>query len=194
MSSPELVFAALWQKDGQPFAGHLPLLGLLDCARELSVLREAVVAAEAPAALVAMLADRNWRPTLAAATAIALGPRDGRYAAALWSALDGGTWVAPQVAVVLEHHDPEFTSAATLRVARRCALDGSRWGEATRGQPDGKALAALLQLLERALPEEVARWRSDPTILDALARSVDRGEEIARRWRERLRDHLATHP
>ena len=79
-----VAFEALWWKDGQQVAGHLPLLGLHHCERSIAIVRAAVEVEGTVEAIVAMLAERDWRPNLVAATAVLFYPRDGRFAEALW--------------------------------------------------------------------------------------------------------------
>ncbi|MDQ3032583.1 MAG: hypothetical protein M3Y87_09220 [Myxococcota bacterium] len=191
MSVHELAFAALWEKDGRGFAGHLPLLGLRDCAREIAIIREVVAKGGDTPSIVAMLADPNWRPNLVAATAVLFHPRDGALAAPLWRALDEGSWVSPQLAVVLSFHDTELVPRAIERVERRCPMKPERWGERVAGKPNPKALSALLALLDDLAPDDACRLRADPDIAALIGLPYEDGDRIARSWRERIIPHLA---
>jgi hypothetical protein len=182
-------FQRLWERDGRAVPGHLPLLGLWDCEREIAIIRDVVRDGEDAPSVLAMLADRNWRPNLVAATAILFHPRDGRFAAPLWSALDEGSWVSPQIAVVLSLHDADFVPRAIDRVERRCPLAPGRWERAV-GTPNAKALSALVALLDDTAPDEAARLRSDPDIAALIDLPYEEGHRIAKSWRERIVPHL----
>lgn len=162
------VFAAVWIKDGSPHPGHLPLLGLHACERVIEIIRSAAGAPEAPAAIVAMLDEEDWRPNLVAATAVLFHPSDGRFADALWRALDDASWVSPQIAVVLSLHDPELVSRATERTERGCPISARRWDGRFEGHTNEKALSALRALL------------GDREVAD------EEGARIALHWRDRI--------
>lgn len=179
-------FDALWTKDGEGHPGHLPLLGLYDCARELDILRAAVHRDDAPATIRAMLRETNWRPTLVAATAVVFLPRDATYALDLWAALDEASWASPQVAVVLALHDPDFVGRAVERVARYCPIAPGRWPKYV-GKPNGKALSALVAMLEESSPADAQHLRADPDVEALIDKPWEEGRRIAAHWRERLR-------
>src|SRR5687768_443527 len=108
-------FDGVWEKDGVSVPGHLALLHLVG-TRELAVLRAGVQRPDADTTVRAMIAPESWRTALVAATALLFLPRDGAYAEQLWRCFDAGSRVSPQLAVVLEHHDPQFVERAWLRV------------------------------------------------------------------------------
>lgn len=176
-------FAALWSREGVWVPGHLALLSLASADREVAILRVAMASAGADAALLAMLAERNWRPQIVAASAIALGPADGRWATALFGALDRGSWGSPQIAAALSLHDPDFVRSASARVRRGCPRSGDGWAMGARGTPDGKATGALRALLDP--PPEL-----DAGVVPDSA-DVREGAAEAVRFRDALRRHGA---
>jgi hypothetical protein len=183
-------FDALWMKDGKSYPGHLPLLNLRGCEREIRIVREAVGAQEVEPTIRAMLADPNWRPNLVAAVAVLFLPPDGRLAAPLWQALDEGSWVSPQLAVVLSLHDPGFAEAAIRRAWRQCPMTPERWGERFAGKPNPKTLAALIAILGDLRPDEAQRMRADPGIAPLLGEACEGGDRIALDWRRSLAPYL----
>ena len=69
-----------------------------------------------------LLDDPRWRGQLVACAAIVLRGGDRELDAACWRALDGGSWVAPQLVATLFLHDPDFAPRVEerlLSVSRR---------------------------------------------------------------------------
>lgn len=184
-------FEPLWLENGEPVAGHLPLLGPHGCERSVAILRAASAADGTADVILTMLADRDWRPNLVAATTVLFYPRDGRFAGPLWRSFDSGSWVSPQLAVVLSMHDPDFVARAIERVQRGCPMTGDRWGDAVVGRPAPKGLVALLAMLDEPAPEEARRLRAAPEVIAARAEPHDDGERIATRWRAGIRRYIA---
>ena len=69
-----------------------------------------------------MLRGRNWRPHLVACVAALLLRERAEYASMIWRTFDYGSWVAPQLAVVLYLSDPEFRHEAKRRIVNRCPV------------------------------------------------------------------------
>jgi hypothetical protein len=72
------------------------------------------------AAALELLAG-GWRDQVTAAAAIAIGGADDPVAAMLWRAIDGASWVAPQLVAAAQLADPEFEARAAERLG-----DGAR--------------------------------------------------------------------
>jgi len=151
----------------------------------------------------ALLADVDWRPQLVAAVAIAIDPSTHIAIPSLWSALLGGTWVAPQLAAVLSIADRDFEEIAQRKIDGLCRIEGTRW-LSIGGAPDqsgpgvvnhfsGKALSALIAMCE--LRPEWQFWlnplvdRAD--VKDAVAKDFDGGGYIATRWLKSLQQMLS---
>src|SRR5262249_461244 len=65
---------------------------------------------------VSLLDDPRWRGQLVACHATVISGSDVDLDAALWRAIDGGSWVAPQLAVTSFLLDPEFEARAEQRL------------------------------------------------------------------------------
>ena len=114
--------------------------------------------------ILALLSDLNWRPTLVAAVAAAFIPLDTRILDALWHRFDAGSWVVPQIAVILATIDPDFQIQARHRLEAHCPLDSSELraltmlerhsaaGPASGAQRSAKAASALQAILSAAVP------------------------------------------
>ena len=120
---------------------------------------------------LALLADTNWRPNLVVAFAAAVGLSSPAVTDALWTALDRGSWVAPQLAVAALIADDRFLDRARARL-----LDPTRL--------DAKAAGALLAMATVAAPGEpwVAERAADPALTAHIASAVDDGAALARAW------------
>lgn len=182
--------------------GYLALLHLNspDCANEVRLVRECAAADVAGADLLGLLGEFNWRPTLVAAVAALSLPHDARVVGELWRQFDAGSWVSPQIAVVLSRVDPEFLEGARRRLESGCPLDARELLSLSMAErhsaagPEGGAMrsakaAAALQAVVSGL-EPVPEWL--PAVLasaehQALVSSdMDSGGNIALRWRQRL--------
>ncbi|MGZ3406952.1 MAG: hypothetical protein ACXVAN_10950 [Polyangia bacterium] len=78
----------------------------------------------------------GWRDQVTAAAAIALRGADEPLVAALWLAIDGSSWVAPQLVAAALRADGAFESRAAERL-----------GDATRRAP--KTIGALVRAYTR---------------------------------------------
>ena len=67
------------------------------------------------AAAIELLAG-GWRDQVTAAAAIALAGADDDLCVALWRAIDGASWVAPQLVAAALRADPQFESRAADRL------------------------------------------------------------------------------
>ncbi len=150
--------------------------------------------------ILALLADLNWRPTLVAAVAAAFLPPERRITNALWHRFDTGSWVVPQLAVVLSSIDPDFQIQARRRLEANCPLDSSDLQVLTlierhsAAGPSGgtrrsaKAANALQSILAAAVPhpEWLAAVLATPEHQELVAQDVDSAGSIAQSWGERF--------
>jgi hypothetical protein len=148
------------------------------------------------AELARMLDDANWRGHIVAAVAVSALRHDSTSLNALWSALDSGSWVSPQLAVAAYLRDPAFSELAKTRLSAGCPLSPSRMSSMTSVQrhvaagPSGarlrsaKAAASLLHLagLRRPLPDWLAPVSTSRELVELLAEDVDRAGQIAENW------------
>jgi hypothetical protein len=139
----------------------------------------------------ALLAVPEWRAQLLGAVALVLAGGDDAGAAALWHAVDGASWVAPQLIAAAFFVDADFAQRAETRL-----LDGKRRPPKTIGalvrayhRLPSPSLQVLAQLggHARTLATEEARvgvrgvdaWLDRlPCVCDALTQS---------RWQRRPR-------
>ena len=139
--------------------------------------------------VLALLNDPGWRLHLVGAIAVLLSDDREEFSAALWSAVDQGSWVSPQLVVVLSRCDPQFVTNAKERILSGCPITpvGHEFGELESYVimgPDGnfrrsaKALGALFQILQ-TIPAEV-EWveaaRRDPDVQRLLPYSDEWGQ------------------
>lgn len=139
-----------------------------------------------PAALddaLGYLSDVNWRATLVASVAALFLPRDARLVAALWHRFDAGSWIGPQLAVILSMVDSDFESASRIRLESCSGVSDAMIGGLTP-----KSAHALLWVASSRL--SVQTWRTtlsaSPTFQSLLERDTDAGHMIAQKWQERL--------
>lgn len=182
--------------------GYLALLHLnsTDCANEVRLVRECAAADVEGADLLGLLREFNWRPTLVAAVAAVFLPHDARVVERLWRQFDAGSWVSPQIAVVLSRVDPEFLPEARRRLEARCPLDvrelealcmaerhsaAGPEGGAMRSAKAAAALQAVVSSLEAA-PEWLPAVLTHPEHQALVSSDVEAGGRIALRWRQRL--------
>jgi hypothetical protein len=182
--------------------GYLALLNLSadDSADAVRLVRQCAATDVGRASVLTLLADLNWRPTLVAAVAAAFLPSDTGITEALWHRIDAGSWVVPQIAVVLAAIDPDFELHARQRLEAHCPLDSSELraltmverhsaaGPAGGTERSAKTVSVLQTLLSATDPR--------PEWLDALlastehqqlvASDIDSAGSIAQRWGERF--------
>ena len=189
--------------------GYLALLRLssADCVDAVRLVRRCASADVDRAAELGLLGDLNWRPTLVAAVAAVFLPPDPRIASALWRRFDAGSWVAPQIAVVLSEIDPDFLTEARRRLEAHCPLDDSELRSLSMAErhsaagPEGgvarsaKAASALQAVVSSLTtqPGWLAAVLASPEHQALVSSDVDAGGRIALEWSQRLnyvRQHL----
>jgi hypothetical protein len=182
--------------------GYLALLNLSadDSADAVRLVRQCAVADTNRDSILSLLADLNWRPTLVAAVAAAFLPQDSRITDALWHRVDAGSWVVPQIVVILATIDSGFELRARQRLEAHCPLDSSELraltmverhsaaGPAGGTERSAKTASVLETILSVANPR--------PTWLDAVLAStehrqlvaldIDSAGSIAQSWGERF--------
>lgn len=206
MSSPALYpsFGALFEaQQGSTVSLYLELLNLADPhGTELAVSaiqRSLMLSPDSDAEIVALLEDVNWRSQLVGATAILIGGASDRTLAALWHAMDCGSWVSPQLAVTAFLADPDFELQARSRIEARCPLRTEKleslgWlGRHTAAGPgsledhSAKLFSALIHLYKHQPMDDVARrWLdgilSEEANVNFLRSDDDQGDQIAADW------------
>ena len=182
--------------------GYLALLHLSaeDSTDAVRLVRQCAVADIDRSSILGLLRDLNWRPTLVAAVAAAFLPSDSRITYALWHRLDSGSWVVPQIAVVLSAVDPDFQTQARRRLEAHCPIDStelraltvierhSAAGPAGGTERSAKAASALENIVAAISPQPgwLAPIVTTPEHQALVASDVDAGGSIAQRWGERF--------
>jgi hypothetical protein len=198
-------FASIWT--GQT-PRHLVLLDLLDeKGAELAIQMLSDIIAQEHSAqddLQVLLADRNWRPQLVGATALAFGWGSASHWDEAWRQLEMGTWVSPQLVVALSRVDPKFKERAHV-LLERLVSSGTPAGFSIKGhiglrswasrhsergpggtrQERAKTISALLAILgpgDQWVAGNVGRME----LQELLASDADDGGKIAATWAARL--------
>jgi hypothetical protein len=157
--------------------------------------------------ILALLRDVNWRPHLVGAIASYFRKTDATVAQ-MWRAVDGGSWVTPQLSAVLSLIDDSFVDRALERLASHCPLwSASQYsidspierhvaqgpaGSYHRSSKAASSFLALLRLDSRD-DERVTALENDSELRQLVADDVDDGGGIATSWRARLLE-LAVQP
>jgi len=102
-------FAIAFEDGGLSAPGHLVLLNLMTGEEAQLVIEKiygAMASGQSQLWIDALLAERDWRPHLPAAIAFLLDRGLTLQREPLWRAIDAGSWVTPQLAVVAYFSDP----------------------------------------------------------------------------------------
>ena len=191
-------FESMFQPSPSGVPAHLVLLGprpyepaAINATRECAVRSGANLDDE----VCALLAVRNWRAQIVAATTFFVAGSTERRLAALWDAISQPSWISPQLAATAAHIDPEFAAKAHARIAEGCAVSvepvaslpwparHSALGPGSIEAHSAKLLSALLALcIDRPDAPWAKAAADEPHVKHLLALDVDRGGEIAKRW------------
>jgi hypothetical protein len=169
-----------------------------------SVVKCCETSATAHTEIARLLDELNWRPHLVAAVAVSAQEHDHTSMARLWTTVDSGSWVTPQLAVAAYLRDPNFSELARVRILARCPLESSKLTSMTPLERhsaagpggirtrSGKAAASLVRLvgLIRPSPEWLATELASPDLVALLAEDVDGSAQIAETWLAKLRTLL----
>lgn len=181
---------------------YLEFLSLNAPEPTIRLLQEAIGASsDVGSDLRYMLHGPNWRPHLVAGMALLLNDTP-ELSRELWSAFDAGSWVAPQLAVVLYFHDPCFSLHARDRLLLRCPVQASPSLAAAEQVSDqglwklqqaAKSMSALLAL-STSLPG-MAKWAGEmgarEDVRSLLGHDCDDGSGLALGWMDRLTQTFA---
>lgn len=137
-----------------------------------------------------MFQSRNWRPHLVAAVAVLLSHDRVAYASALWRTFDSGSWVAPQLAVVLYLSDPEFAREAKQRIESRSSVTvATDLGAHLEHTARSKNIVSLLRVVSY-LPSEtnwVASQLERAEVRALIKGDIDSSGDIVDSWLEAVR-------
>ena len=138
------------------------------------------------AAAVEVLLAGGWRDQITAAAAIALSDRplsDDPLCAALWRAIDGASWVAPQLVAAALIADPKFETRAADRLADAARRAPKTIGALVRAYT--RCPARRMQVMAQ-LAITTGRWRPKRRA-SACAASTAGSTTLAARRRRPLR-------
>jgi hypothetical protein len=153
-----------------------------------------------------LLDDRNWRPHLVGAVALASLPYNQSALAKLWRAVDAGSWVTPQLVAIAYLRDPNFKHEALSRLQNLCPLNlesllsmtpierHSAAGPAGGRHRSAKTAASLRELLKNArdlTDQEIAVMES-PEVKKLAEDDFDASGEIAREWLADIKELVTT--
>lgn len=155
--------------------------------------------------LLAMLSERDGRPHLVAAAALAIEGGSREVFEGLWKAIDRASPAGLQLAAAASLTDENFEAEARRRIELRCPLDApaplplfqnkrkKKRREKTAPSRSPEMLSALLAL-SRRLPGAMT-WLplhlADPEVSAMLYEDTQGGGNISLSWRERLLEALA---
>lgn len=186
--------------------GYLVLLNLAteDSVAAVSAIRDCCSKPSAVSDVRLLLEDSNWRPTLVACVSALFMEPTLEMTKRLWGRLDQGSWVAPQVAVVLFMIDPEFEAQARQRLEDHYPIDSTKLlamtmperhsaeGPAGGRARSAKAAAALSWLSSLKFPN--AAWlqavQSSAEHQALKSEDIDSTEAITEKWHHRIDEVL----
>lgn len=193
-------FASVFEQGELDVPGYLPLLGLAPTESLIVIerIRHVLETHDPTPWVAALFEDPNWRPHLVGAIAVLLASDTKPYRGLIWSAIDAGSWVTPQLVVTGYYTDPAFETEAKRRIEAGCPVRPpvglspverhSATGPAGPGPRSAKMLASLLAICEKIphLEPWLEAVRADPEVVALLARDFDHSGSIALRWHESL--------
>lgn len=129
-----------------------------------------------------LLSEADWRSHLIAGVALAISEHGTKpkLVQALWSALDVGSWVSPQLAVCLECIDPDFSLQAKSRIESGCPLvarPSSTSAKAAPTQPVEQGPAGLISRCFRTIATLLKRQALPPLGEEMARRHVEQGPD-----------------
>jgi hypothetical protein len=156
---------------------------------------ERALASEGSAGSVdAMLASPDWRPHLVAAVALILDTGQRLDPAPLWAAIDGGSWVTPQLVATAYLIDPSFPDRLRTRIKAGCPVEvpanlspqerHRATGPASPEQRSAKMSVSLMSI--GLLAPSLAGWlksaANGPQLAALRAADRDHSGNIAENW------------
>lgn len=161
----------------------------------LMLVQTAIESGEVPGGFIhSLLADGNWRSHIVGAGAVLLHEKPREFAQSLWSAIDAGSWVSPQLVVTVFLIDPEFVEQAKRRIELGCPVSSPEGlsplhrhvvtgsgGATDRSSKNAASLLGMLGCFESEAAW-VATQRSHRAIKQLLESNWDAAGDIANRW------------
>lgn len=188
-------FANVFETGELEVPGYLKLLNLADndASVVLRRIQRALTHEGANRFIFLLLEDCNWRPQLVGCLACLLRP-DFDATGSLWRAIDAGSWITPQLAVVLLCLDRNFIRETRVRVESGCPVSPIEGlslmesyvatGPAGNKERSAKMMATLMHLSGKIT--ELATWRkavlAREDVQDLLASDRDNAGKIVSFW------------
>lgn len=177
------IFNEFW--DGNP--NHLPFLDLLNPQNSLSIL-DNILSQNSQEDIIKgislLLEDENWRMHLVALLAILKSEEHikSNFTSKLWERLELGSWVSPQISVVLSLIDTDFKVKAKDLLVK---------SDSNNRKVSMKTIASMEYLLESKIVEYPYLDRKITPKEEYLQKineleKRDRGGIIAKKWKEKL--------
>ena len=188
--------ATAFEKGELTVPGYLELLHFQGPGVDvvLDRIRSALSTPEPQVWVNALFDDPNWRPHLVGAAALLLDETEALKSSAIWHAIDGGSWVTPQLVVTAYFVDPAFPEQTMRRLESRCAIEApaglspparhSATGPAGTPARSAKLLASLTCMGIRVprLVTDVERISEDHDMKSLRERDIDRSADIVTSW------------
>jgi hypothetical protein len=173
---------------------YLNLLHLGQGPSGIAELRSAIAMATWKADSIRLLRDGNWRSHLAPIVAYAArGIPDSDITRGLWGAVQQGSWVSPQIIVVLSLMDDDFLPHLSNLFHQGIALEerDPLIAHVTAGPGNdqsrlGKMANAVLGLYPNMRHDQA--WTA---LVAAAPHDFDQADQLAVRWKQSLKQMLA---
>jgi hypothetical protein len=187
-------FAAVFKAPGEPAPLTLLAMRGADVGIVIDRIEHALSAEDSARAAGALFASPDWRPHLIGAVALILDAGRRLDTAALWQAIDAGSWVTPQLVTTAYLVDPSFADRLRDRIAAKCAVAvpanlspterHRATGPATPEQRSAKLLASLVRIGMHApaLTGWLRTAASRPELAALQAADRDKSGNIAENW------------
>jgi hypothetical protein len=195
-------FAGILKSSGEPAPLILLSMRGVEVGAVIDRIEQAMASEGAVQGVDALFASPDWRPHLLAAVALILDAGRRFDPSALWKAVDGGSWVTPQLVTAAYLIDPSFAERLRDRIDAKCAvviapnlspLERHRaTGPATPEQRSAKLLASLVRIgmLAPALAGWLRTASSRPELAALQAADRDKAGNIAENWLKNLEGQL----
>jgi hypothetical protein len=187
-------FASVLKAPGEPAPLVLLSMRSVEVGAVIGRIDAALAAEDAVRGVDSLFASPDWRPHLIGAAALILDGGCRLDPSWVWKAIDGGSWVTPQLVAAAYLVDPSFADRVRSRMDANCVVavppDLSpterhrATGPATPAQRSAKLLASLVRigLLAPALTDWIRTAASRPELAALQAADRDKSGNIAENW------------
>jgi hypothetical protein len=189
-------FAAVLKAPGEPAALSLLSMRGTEVGAVIDRIERALSADDSVRGAAALFASPDWRPHLIGAVALIVDGGRRLDSTALWTAIDAGSWVTPQLVTTAYLVDPAFAERLRDRIGATCTVvvpanlspaeRHRATGPATPEQRSAKLLASLVRIGMHApaLTGWLRTAASRPELAALQAADRDKSGNIAENWLE----------